>query len=169
MEKLVVLFAILISISISAQAQQVRSSRLDSLIWKEINVYRSSLGGSPVTKFNNGALRKRSYQLTNLNAGLSEIDHTRGDSVFVGYNSECIYLFKKSGTSVSKKYTVNTLTDEVLQELANIVVQAWIDSPNHNYTIASQFVGESTITTVMEFGKDSFRVTASYHALDKKY
>ena len=137
MKKLAILFAILISIS--AQAQQVRSSRLDSLIWQEINVYRLGLGGSPVTKFNNGALRKRSYQLTNLNAGRPEIDHTRGDSTFVGYNTECIYMYKTSGTTVSKKYSVNALTDEVLQEIAKIVVQAWIDSPNHNFRIASKF------------------------------
>lgn len=166
MKKLATIFAILISIS--AQAQQVKSSRLDSLIWKEINVYRSSLGVYPVKTFNNGALRKRSYQLTDLNATLAEIDHTRGDSTFVGYNTECIYLFKTSGTSVSKKYNVNAMTDSLLQEIAKIVVDAWIISPNHNFRIASRVVGESTITSIMEFGKDSFRVTVSYHALDKR-
>lgn len=88
MKKLLAIIAILISTS--AQAQYIKSNRLDSLIWKEINVYRLSLGVYPVKKFNIDALRKRSYQLTNLNATLDEIDHTRGDSTFVGYNTECI-------------------------------------------------------------------------------
>ena len=166
MKTLAFIFAILVSVSV--QAQQIKSSRLDSLIWKEINVYRSSLGVYQVTKFNNDELRKRSYQLTNLNASRPEIDHTRGDSTFVGYNTECIYMYKTSGTSVSKKYNPETITDALLQEIAKLVVQAWIDSPNHNFRIASKFVAESTITSVMEFGKDSFRVTVSYHSLNKK-
>ena len=165
MKKLLAIVAILISTS--AQAQYIKSNRLDSLIWKEINVYRLSLGVYPVKKFNTDALRKRSYQLTNLNATLPQIDHTRGDSTFVGYNTECIYFFKTSGTSVSKKYNVNALTDDLLKEIAKIVVNAWIISPNHNFRIASRFVCESTITSIMEFGKDSFRVTVSYHALTK--
>ncbi len=165
MKKLLAIVAILISTS--AQAQYIKSNRLDSLIWKEINVYRLSLGVYPVKKFNTDALRKRSYQLTNLNATLPLIDHTRGDSTFVGYNTECIYLFKTSGTSVSKKYNINVLTDVLLKEIAKIVVDAWIISPNHNYLIASRVVGESTITSIMEFGKDSFRITVSYHDLNK--
>ena len=166
MKKLAILFAILISIS--AQAQQIKSSRLDSLIWKEINVYRSGLGVYQVTKFNTEALRKRSYQLTDLNASRPEIDHTRGDSTFVGYNTECIYMFKTSGTSVSKKYNPEAINNEFLQEIAKLVVQAWIDSPDHNFRIASKFVAESTVTSIMEFNKDSFRITVSYHSLNKK-
>ena len=162
------LATVVILISTSAQAQYVKSNRLDSLIWKEINVYRLSLGVYPVKKFNTEALRKRSYRLTNLNATLPLIDHTRGDSTLVGYNTECIYLFKTRGTLVSEKYNINVLTDDLLREIAKIVVNAWIISPNHNYLIASNVVGESTITSIMEFGKDSFRVTVSYHDLDKR-
>lgn len=165
MKKLAAIFAFLVSIS--AQAQQVKSSHLDSLIWAEINVYRSSLGVAPVKKFNNGALRKRSYQLTELNATRAEIDHTRGDSTFVGYSSECIYLFKIGGTG-SKKYSPENIDEARLQEIAKIVVNAWINSPNHYYIISSTNVAESTVTSIMESGNGFFRVTVSYHDILKK-
>ena len=166
MKKLLAIVAILISTS--AQAQYIKSNRLDSLIWKEINVYRLSLGVYPVKKFNTDALRKRSYQLTDLNATLPQIDHTRGDSTFVGYNTECIYVFKTRGPFVSTKYNLNAITDVLLKEIAKMVVASWIKSPNHNYLISSASVAESTVTSIMESDKDYFRITVSYHDLLKR-
>ncbi|NBY10019.1 MAG: hypothetical protein EBQ77_03295 [Sphingobacteriia bacterium] len=82
--------------TLSANAQQIKSSHLDSLIWHEINKYRLRLSIAPVKIYNNENLRKRSYQLTCLNANRSvnDFDHTQGDSVFVGYNTECILIYK---------------------------------------------------------------------------
>jgi hypothetical protein len=39
----------------------------------------------------NDKLKKRSYQLTELNSKWeTDFDHTRRDTAFIGYNTECI-------------------------------------------------------------------------------
>ena len=163
MKKLAILFAILISIS--AQAQQVvKSIELDSMIFNEINIYRASLGVAKVKTFDTGELRKVSYVLTELNAGREFFDHTRdSDKKFKGYSAECIYSFEK--TSTSNPLTDDVLTREELLTLAKITVQAWIDSPDHNYLIASTTVSRSTITSVIIIKNRSIKLVVSYHDL----
>ena len=162
-----IFFLILLALSLSSDAQQIRSIHLDSLIWNEINSYRKSLGILPVKKFNNGELRLVSYKLTNLNADrpISEFDHNRGDSTFKGYNDECIFSHLHSYSNSSK--FSSELTEENLQELAKLVVKAWIDSPNHNYLIASKLVDQSTVTSVLVLSPNSLRIVVSYHDLIK--
>lgn len=154
--------------TLSANAQQIKSSHLDSLIWHEINKYRIRLSIAPVKIYNNENLRKRSYQLTCLNANRSvnDFDHTQGDSVFVGYNTECIFNLQIKGTSANQ-YTKDNINEARLNELAKIVVNAWIKSPNHNYLIRSAMVKESTVTSIMESNTNYFKLTVSYHDILK--
>ena len=163
MKKLAILFAILISVS--AQAQQViKSIELDSMIFNEINIYRASLGVAKVKTFDTGELRKVSYVITDLNAGREFFDHTRDkDRVFKGYNSECIYSYKLGSTR--NPLTDEFLTREELLTLAKITVQAWINSPDHNYLIASTTVSRSTITSAIIIKDRSIKLVVSYHDL----
>lgn len=142
----------------------IKSLKLDSMIFNEINNYRRSFGSPIVKKMDNDKLKKRSYRLTELNSKWeTDFDHTRGDSVFVGYNTECIHQQISTGS----KFNSADLNDEaILKELAKNTVNAWIASNDHNYLIRSKFVDYSTITSIMRRDKTRFKLTVSYHAID---
>ena len=159
-----ILIMICLNVSLFAQDLVIKSLRLDSMIFNEINKYRISFGSPIVKKMDNDKLKKRSYILTELNSKWeTDFDHTRGDSVFVGYNSECIYQIKTTGGKFNKA----DLNDEgILKELAKITVDAWIASNNHNYLIRYKFVDYSTITSIMRRDDNRFKLTVSYHAIE---
>jgi hypothetical protein len=154
---------ILVCVNLSSFAQEVviKSLKLDSLIFKEINNYRLSFGSPIIEKMDNDKLKKRSYQLTELNSKWeTDFDHTRGDSAFIGYNTECIYQQINTGGKFNKA----DLSDEnILKELTKITVDAWIASNDHNYLIRSEYVDYSTITSMMRRDKTRFKLTVSYH------
>jgi hypothetical protein len=157
---------ILVCINVSSFAQDlvIKSLKLDSLIFNEINKYRISFGSPIVNKMDNDKLKKRSYILTELNSKWeTDFDHTRGDGLFIGYNSECIYQIQTTGGKFNKA----NLNDEgILKELAKITVDAWIASNDHNYLIRSKIVDYSTITSIMRRDGKRFKLTVSYHDID---
>ena len=157
---------ILLSFSSLLFSQEIviKSLKLDSMIFNEINNYRRSFGSPIVKKMDNDKLKKRSYRLTELNSKWeTDFDHTRGDSVFVGYNTECIHQQISTGS----KFNSADLNDEaILKELAKNTVNAWIASNDHNYLIRSKFVDYSTITSIMRRDENRFKLTVSYHAID---
>ena len=161
-----ILILVCINVSLFAQDLVIKSLKLDSMIFNEINNYRRSFGSPIVKKMDNDKLKKRSYRLTELNSKWETVfDHTRGDSIFVGYNSECIYQL----TTTAEKLNKGQLNDyNILNELAKITVDAWIASDNHNYLIRSKFVDYSTITSMMRRDGNRFKLTVSYHAVYKK-
>ena len=159
-----ILILVCINVSSFAQDLVIKSLRLDSLIFEEINNYRRTFGSPIVKKMDNDTLKKRSYILTELNSKWeTDFDHTRGDGVFIGYNTECIYLFKSTGGKFNK---ANLNDESILKELAKITVDAWIASNNHNYLIRYKFVDYSTITSIMRRDGNRFKLTVSYHAID---
>ena len=159
-----ILILVCINVSSFAQDLVIKSLKLDSLIFEEINNYRRAFGSPIVKKMDNDKLKKRSYILTELNSKWeTDFDHTRGDGLFIGYNTECIYQIKTTGGKFNKA----NLNDEgILKELAKITVDAWIASNNHNYLIRYKFVDYSTITSIMRRDDNTFKLTASYHAID---
>jgi hypothetical protein len=159
-----ILILVCINVSSFAQDLVIKSLKLDSLIFNEINKYRISFGSPVVQKMDNDKLKKRSYILTELNSRWeTDFDHTRGDGLFIGYNSECIYQIQTTGGKFNKA----NLNDEgILKELAKITVDAWIASNDHNYLIRSKIVDYSTITSVMRRDKTRFKLTVSYHDID---
>jgi len=154
----------LIGVGIYVQAQDtiVKSVHLDSLIFKEINKYRTSLGVPTIKVFEHGEMRNISYALTETNSNRDFIEHTRGDKIFVGYNSECIFRYK---TNQNKSFK---LTEMELEELAKKTVQNWIDSPNHDWIISCPLAQSCTVTTVIKKRGKNFSLTASYHAKNKR-
>jgi len=79
--------------------------------------------------------------------------------------AECIYRHESTGKIQSAGYP----TESDLQFLANEVVQAWIDSPNHNWIISFSLAYVATVTTVIKKGAKSMSITASYHAKNKNF
>jgi hypothetical protein len=156
-----IIILVFIKVSSFAQDLVIKSLKLDSLIFNEINKYRISFGSPVVQKMDNDKLKKRSYILTELNSKWeTDFDHTRGDSAFVGYNTECIYQQINTGGKFNKA----DLSDEtILKELAKITVDAWIASNDHNYLIRGDYVDYSTITSIMRRDKTRFKLTVSYH------
>lgn len=165
MKNLATIFAISLIFQANAQELIIKSSHIDSLIFAGINTYRASLGKPQTEKFENGPMRKISYELTEANSNRQRIEHSSGDKVFVGYNAECIYRHESTGEIQSAGYP----TESDLQFLANKVVQAWIDSPNHNWIISFPLAYVATVTTVIKKGAKSFSITASYHAKNKNF
>ena len=159
-----ILILVCINVSSFAQDLVIKSLKLDSLIFNEINKYRISFGSPVVQKMDNDKLKKRSYILTELNSRWeTDFDHTRGDGLFIGYNSECIYQIQTTGGKFNKA----NLNDEgILKELAKITVDAWIASNDHNYLIRSKIVDYSTITSIMRRDGKRFKLTVSYHDID---
>ena len=159
-----ILILVCLNVPLFAQDLVIKSLKLDSLIFNEINKYRISFGSPVVKKMDNDKLKKRSYQLTELNSKWeTDFDHTRGDGLFIGYNSECIYQIQTTGGKFNKA----NLNDEViLKELAKITVDAWIASNDHNYLIRSKIVDYSTITSIMRRDGKRFKLTVSYHDID---
>jgi hypothetical protein len=148
-------------IYLNAQDTAVKSVHLDSLIVKEINTYRTSLGVPTIKVFEYGEMRKLSYELTDSNSNREFIEHSKGDKIFVGYNSECIFRYKTTQADSFK------LTEAELQTLAKRTVQAWIDSPNHNWIISCTLANSCTVTTVIKKRGKNFSLTVSYHAKNK--
>jgi len=157
-----ILFLISLIFQANAQDTIIKNSHIDSLIFAGINSYRVSLGKPQIKKFENGPMRKISYELTELNSNRQGIEHSSPDKEFVGYNSECIYRY--SGTIKNS----NDLTESDLQFLANKVVQAWIDSPNHYWIISCGLADVATVTTVIKKRGKNISITASYHAKNRK-
>ena len=148
-------------IYLNAQDTAVKSVHLDSLIVKEINTYRTSLGVPTIKVFEYGEMRKLSYALTDSNSNREFIEHSKGAKIFVGYNSECIFRYKTIQADSFK------LTEAELQTLAKRTVQAWIDSPNHNWIISCTLTHSCTVTTVIKKSGKNFSLTVSYHAKNK--
>ena len=164
MKKLAILVFV-ISLIGQATAQDtsiIKSSHVDSLIFAGINAYRASLGKPQIMTFENGQMRKISAALTEVNSNRKFAEHSSGDKLFAGYNSECIYRY--TGTI----QTAGALTESDLQFLANKVVQAWIDSPNHYWIISCSLADVATVTTVIKKRGKNISITASYHAKNKK-
>ncbi len=169
---LILLFAIMPTLGIAQKTYPIEETdtlklvHLDSLIFNKINKYRTTIGQPAVEVFDMGDLRKVSYVLTDLNTSRSiyQFDHTRDpQKIFKGYNGECIFQFNTSG--------VMPLTDAVLNEtelnyLAAKTVQAWIDSPNHNWIIGAGLIKASTVTSTITINNRNLTLVVSYHHID---
>jgi hypothetical protein len=155
-------FLIGLLFQVNAQEKIIKNAHLDSLIFERINIYRTSLDKPEIKNFENGPMRKISYALTEENSNKPLIEHSSGDKLFVGYNSECIYRY--TGSIANE----GNLTESDLIFLANKVVQAWIDSENHWWIISCSLADIATVTTVVKKNVKNLSITASYHALNKK-
>ena len=164
MKKLIVLVSVFFSLTATAQVTEIKSIELDRMVWEEINVYRRSLGRKPVAYFDSTELRQVSFRLTELNASRPEINHTRGEFRFKGYDAECIaaYSHKQIPGKGNPLYDTALTTDEK-RMIAKQIVSQWIASNDHNYLIGNKYVKYSTITTITQVDGNSIRVIASYH------
>ncbi len=91
------------------------------------------MGVKPILPFDYSNIRNISYRLAEKNSNTLYIEHTKGDSIFSGYKSECIFARTITGNSKDVNLLlVDTLSEVILKELAKITVDSWIESNNYN-------------------------------------
>ena len=153
------LILIFIAFSFSALGQDtIRSQKLDSLIWKKINEYRTSINRKPCTTFESSYLREFSRLVTERNSVMKTGVHS--DEFPMDNGGECLFQSIIKGTcSPDVKKQINLILDGNLEELAEMAVQNWIDSPTHRAIISNPTWTVSTITSkivIVDSGKTQY-------------
>ena len=144
-------------------------TKLDSLIWEKINVYRTTDDAivlkqhrpSVITKFGLGDMREYCYEVTKMNAKLSfdDMRHSTYDELVPTANGECLFKLVRSNS------TLNLEDDETLEYLATKVVNGWINSWTHRAVIGWLERDVSTVTTVFHFPSEGgVHMNVTFHA-----
>lgn len=144
-----------------SQNMVVKSTALDSLVWKKINEYRASKHVDPFTSFEYSDIRDYSYEVTGKNSSLNMIEHSGNN--FDIYNMECIYSWKKTRPDEF----LNIIKNKDWDYLAEDVVNSWIASDSHERGISSSQFTKATITSILTIDSKTgtYRFDVSYHAI----
>ena len=113
-------------------------------------------------------MRDFSYELTRLNSTKETIEHSK-DNNYEYYNVECIYSLKKYGTINSTEWYVNQMQTGNYTEMAEEVLEGWINSPSHENGISNPYYHIATVTSRITLNKETKvgLLVVSYHALSK--
>jgi hypothetical protein len=130
-------------------------TKLDSLIWKKVNEYRTTSDAvilnqytpSVITKFGLGEMREYCYEVTKMNANLSfdDMRHSTYEELIPTADGECLFKLVRNNT------ILDLGDDETLEYLATTVVNGWITSWTHRAVIGWLDRDVSTVTTVFHF------------------
>ena len=153
---------------IMGQQEIIESIKLDSLIFEKINDYRISKGVDRFEAFDNSLMRNFSYNLTRENSKKTMIEHSK-DNKYEYYNVECIYSHKKYGTINSTEWFVNQIETGNYTEMADEVLEGWINSPSHENGISNPGYYIATVTSRITLNKRTKEglLVVSYHGLSK--
>ena len=145
------------------QIEVVESIKLDSLIFNKINEYRKTKGVDEFEAFEDSLMRDFSYQLTRENSKKTMIEHSK-ENKFEVYNAECIYSNRIHCSSIER---IQDYKNMELNYWADKAVKGWINSPSHEHAISNKYYKVATVTTRIEFNKNTSEVffVASFHAL----
>ena len=149
-------------------SEPITCVKLDSLIWKKINEYRTTEDaitkgyGTPntITEFGYGKMREYCYEVTMRNSKLPHLDirHSTYEEITPTAKGEC--LFK----SVIKGNVWDLTNDKVLEDLATEVVDAWINSWTHRTVIGWLDSSTSTVTSVFHMSSTgAMHMDVTYH------
>jgi uncharacterized protein YkwD len=159
---------ILIPSYVMGQKEIIESVKLDSLIFEKINDYRISKGVDRFEAFDNSLMREFSYNLTRENSKKTRIEHSK-DNNYEYYNVECIYSHKKYGTINSTQWFIQQIATGNYTEMADEVVEGWINSPSHENGISNPNYYIATVTSRITLNKRTKEglIVVSYHGLSK--
>jgi hypothetical protein len=170
--KKILLALILISTTVRAQ-DTIRSTKLDSLIWKKINEYRASIGMPVCTIFEDSLMRQYSNRVATKESLKKENQYGHSDSIGYLCNGECLHRLIMEGTTLAPKI-INSIDEEDFEYLATNVVNGWINSPSHQYIISMKEYTISTVTSVIVItrpkkgGLAKIRLDAVYNCLSNR-
>ena len=146
--------------------------KLDSLIWKKINEYRTTdhaiigndMRPNTITKFGYGKMREYCYEVTMRNSKLSHADiyHSNYEELTPTANGECLYKLVRTS---SKGDVWDLTSDKDLEFLANKVVNGWINSWTHRTVIGWLDSSISTVTSIFHISSTgAMHMDVTYHA-----
>ena len=150
------------------QQEIIESIKLDSLIFEKINEYRISKGVDRFVSFEDSLMREFSNNLTRENSKKTMIQHSKGNN-YTYYNVECIYSHKKYGTINSTEWFVKQIESGNYNEMADKVIEGWINSPSHENGISNPYYHIATVTSRITLNKRAKEglLVVSYHGLSK--
>ena len=162
MKKIIAILAF-IPFCFFGQIKVVESIKLDSLIFQKINEYRKTKGVDEFEAFEDSLMREFSYNLTRDNSKKTMIEHSK-ENKFEYYNAECIYSCRMHCSSLER---IQYYKEIELSHWVINAVKAWINSPSHEHAISNKYYTVATVTTRIEFNKNTSEVffVASFHAL----
>tara|TARA_B100001287_G_C22680220_1_gene529907 strand:- start:114 stop:722 length:609 start_codon:yes stop_codon:yes gene_type:complete len=161
--KTIIVILVFIPFYFFGQIEVVESIKLDSLIFNKINEYRKTKGVDDFEAFEDSLMRDFSYQLTRENSKKTMIEHSK-ENKFEVYNAECIYSHRINCSSIER---IQDYKNMELNYWADKAVKGWINSPSHELAISYKYYKVATVTTRIEFNKNTSEVffVASFHAL----
>jgi len=156
-------------LSITSFSQEYKTcDKLDSLIWEKINVYRTTdhaIVGidwrpSVITNFGLGDMREYCYEVTmrNTKGTMQEMKHSTYDELTPTAKGECLFRMERTASL--------DFTDiNYLNELADDVVTAWINSWSHRAVIGWLDREVSTVASIHHTNSKGVTViSVTFHA-----
>lgn len=167
MKKLIVLFAaFLITTAAFGQDITVKSQELDRLIWSKINERLVTLGKNPIRYFEDSLINQMAAKASSrlIQEGAPG-EHTNRDTLSwltTGY--ECIFRMESKTYPASNNKYIAAIQSGDLDMLAQVVVNAWVNSPSHNEAISRDNYPASTVSTVIVYNPTlgTFRISATW-------
>jgi hypothetical protein len=174
MKNIITILIIFLSLTAYSQeytfvSEPMTCTKLDSLIWKKINEYRTTdhaiIGNNRrpdiITNFGTGDMREYCYKVTMRNSKLPHLDirHSTYEEIIPTAKGECLFKAVVTGD------VWDLTNDKDLEYLANKVVTAWINSWNHRTVIGWLERDVSTVTTIFHMSSTgAMHMDVTYHA-----
>lgn len=142
----------------------IRTFKLDSLVWININKYRTSKSIRPFIVFEDSLMREYTKRVSEQNILIYPTKHS--DSVGYWCNSECLYTYIQRG-NLHWDEEINSINQNDFSNLAQRAVQGWVNSPSHNLQISREDIIVSTVycIVIIDYKKKEFRFDATFHGL----
>lgn len=160
------------------ETQVIKSTKLDSLIWNRISDYRESLGLNRFEEFEFGIMREFGDSLNTyfLETGSDQVhSNIIGFENGLGYsfNAECLARFTKNSYFKEPDWVEYLKSEDAkyLEDLAETIVQGWIDSKKHNECITKNGSKIASVSTVIRISLDqssrkySFTLYSAFHTV----
>ena len=146
MKNLITIVFLVLSFNSFSQEIEIKSIKLDSLIWKKINEYRISKHVKPFNIFEDSLMRDYANTVANRNIKIFPTQHSND----LGYysNSECLYTVR-TNYSFNWPKVSNYITNEDFEFLAEGAVHAWIHSSTHEHQISRPDIDVATIVSIL--------------------
>jgi hypothetical protein len=166
MKTIAIAFFALLSFSSISQIERIESTKLDSLIWKKINAYRISKGIAKCTIFDTSSLKEFSHntliRISDFDIESTESRHSH--QVGIKYEGECLFMESGSGNLPEMTHRISEMSTGDFENIANNIVNSWIQSKTHNMVISMPDFTKSTVSAIIILDK-----TRGYYRVDAVY
>ena len=144
--RILLILLTLIPSYITGQQEIIESIKLDSLIFEKINEYRLTKNVKSFIVFEDSLMRDYAKTVANRNIEIFPTQHSND----LGYysNSECLYTYRANYSWDWPEISKN-ITNEDFDFLAELAVQAWINSSTHEHQISRPDIDVTAIVSIL--------------------